>query len=288
MTKKIAIGCLIIAAALSLGACRKKAEVAGVELSVMFSAPTLSDNLITDVEYKWKTTDAFVKFDKDLNVFVHYWHKTNMLFADDYVPAVPTSKWEKGKEYTLKKRIYIPKFIDEFDPQFKGEEQLRLSAGLFNPFDRTGQSEKEILSKKLTVAPPPIGTPEIIYESGWFDLESNPDSVLKQWRWTAKEARCVVDNPKKDALLVIRGGVNLQAAKDQKITIRINDTVLDEFIAAQELFEKSYDIKKEQLGDKNEFNLIFAVDKPWIPAKVFPNSKDDRALGIQVAFIYFR
>ena len=95
---------------------------------------------------------------------------------DDYVPEIPTSKWEKGKEYTVKRRIYIPTFIDEFDPQFKGEEPLRLSVGFYNPYDRTGQSEQEVLSKKLKVVPPPIGTPEVIYESGWYDLETNPES----------------------------------------------------------------------------------------------------------------
>jgi hypothetical protein len=288
MTRKIAIFYLIAAAAVSFTACQKKTQVGGVELTVTFAEPALSDNLITDVEYKWKTTADFAGLDKDYSVFVHYWHKANMLFADDYIPEVPTSKWEKGKEYSVKRRIYIPRFIDEFDPQFKGEEQLRLSVGFFNPYDRTGQSEKEILSRKLTVVPPPIGTPEVIYESGWFDLESNPDSILKQWRWTAKDARCVIDNPKKDALLVVRGGVNLGAVKDQKITIKIDEVVLDEFVSTQELFEKSYDIKKEQLGDKSEFNLVFSVDKTWVPSKIVPNSKDERNLGIQISFIYFR
>ena len=288
MTRKIAISCLIIASVLAFSACQKKTQVGGVELTVTFAATPLTDNLITDVVYTWKTTDAFVTLDQDFNIFVHYWHKANMLFADDYVLEIPTSKWEKGKEYTVKRRIYIPKFIDEFDPQFKGEEPLRLSAGFFNPYDRTGQSEKEVLSKKLTVVPPPIGTPEVIYESGWYDLETNPDSILKQWRWTAKEARCVVDNPKRDALLVIRGGVNLQAIKDQRVTIKINDVVLDEFPAGMELFEKSYDIKKEQLGDKNEFSLVFSVDKTWVPATIVPNSKDERILGMQISFIYFR
>ena len=44
----------------------------------------------------------------------------------------------------------------------------------------------------------------------------------------------------------------------------------------------------EQLGDKNEFTLTIGVDKAWIPAKVIPNSKDDRELGCQISFIYFR
>ena len=288
MKRKMSVWLLIIAVGLTLSACKKAAPVKGVELTVTFSEPALSDNLITDVEYKWKTSDDFVKLDKDYNIFVHFWHNTNNLITDDYIPEVPTTKWEKGKEYAATRRIYIPPFIDEFDPQFKGEETLRLSAGFYNPYDRSGQSQKEVLSKKLKVLPPPLGTPEVIYENGWYDLEKDPKSVLKQWRWTAKEAKCVIDNPKKDALLMIKGGVNLQVGMDQKVIFKINDLTLDEFVVGQELFEKSYDIKKEQLGDKAEFTLTIGVDKPWVPSKLIPNAKDDRQLGCQISFIYFR
>ncbi|MGA2588028.1 MAG: hypothetical protein ABSF88_13525 [Candidatus Aminicenantales bacterium] len=288
MKRNFKVWILILAAGLLMSGCQKKTQVKGVELTVSFNEPTLSDNLITDVEYKWKTNADFVKFDKDFKVFVHFWHNDNNILSDDYVPEVATSKWEKEKEYTVKRRIYIPPFIEEFDPQFKGEETLRLSVGFFNPYDRSGQSEREVLSKKLKVLPPPLGTPDVIYESGWFDLESDPNSVLKQWRWTSKTAKCIIDNPKKDALLVIKGGVNLQAVKDQKIIFKINDLILDEFVAGKELFEKSYNLKKEQLGDKNEFSLTVGVDKSWIPAKVIPNNKDERELGCQISFIYFR
>jgi hypothetical protein len=280
---------LIVSAILVVAVgCQKKTAVKGVELSVTFSEPTLSDNLITDVEYKWKTNKDFQKLDRDYNIFVHFWHNTNMLVQDDYTPDIPTSQWEKSKEYTHKRRIHIPAFIDEFDPQFKGEATLRLSVGFANPYDRSGKAELEVLSQKLKVVPPPLGTPEVIYESGWFDLETNQDSVLKQWRWTGKEAKCVIDNPHRDALLVIKGGVNLEAVKDQKISFKINDLTLAEFIAADNVFEKSFNIKKEMLGDKDEFYLTVGVDKTFVPAKIIPNSKDERDLGIQVSLIYFR
>ena len=279
---------LILALALVLAGCQKKPTVKGVELEVKFGEPTLSDNLITDVEYKWKMTSDFQPLGRDYNIFVHFWHNTNNILQDDFIPDIPTSKWEKGKEYAFKRRIYIPAFIDEFDPQFKGEETLRLSVGFFNPYDRSGNSEREILSKKLKVVPPPIGTPEVIYESGWYDEETNADSPLKKWRWTAKEAKCVIDNPRRDALLVIKGGVNLDAVKDQKVVFKINDTVLDEFTEPSGLFEKSYTIKKGQAGDKDEFTLTIAVDRTWTPAKIVPGSKDERELGAQISFIYFR
>jgi len=111
---------------------------------------------------------------------------------------------------------------------------------------------------------------------------------LKQWRWTTKEARCIIDNPHRGALLVIRGGVNLEALPEQKVIFKINDQVLDEFIPEESHFERSYNIKKEMLGDKDEFVLTIATDKTFIPAQVIPNSQDKRELGLQISFVYFR
>ena len=288
MNRKLLFVGVVLVASLAAVSCQKKTQVKGVDLNVSFSEAVLSDNLMTDVTYKWKTGSDFKPFDRDYTVFVHFWHDSNLIVQDDYSPDVPTSKWEKNKEYTVKRRLFIPAFIDEFDPQFKGEETLRLSAGFYNPFDRTGKSQREVLSKKLKVLPPPLGTPEVIYESGWYGVEVDRDTPLKQWRWMGKEGKCIVDNPKRDALLVIRGGAFLEAVKNQKITLKINDLVLDEFIVEQGLFEKSYSIKKEQLGDKDEFTLTIGVGKTFIPAQAMAGSKDDRELGLQVALIYFR
>jgi hypothetical protein len=225
---------------------------------------------------------------KDYNVFVHFWHKDNMLFQDDHLLDIPTSQWQPGKSYAYTRRIYIPTFIDEFDPQFSGAEQLKLSVGFYSPLDRTGKSKSEILKDVIKVVPPPPGTPEIIYESGWYDLEINPEAFLKQWRWTAKEARCVVDNPHRDALLVIRGGLNKDLLTDQKVILKINDQVLDEFIPPDSTFEKFYNVKKEMLGAKDEFYLLVATDQSFVPSKKIPGSKDERELGLQVSFLYFR
>jgi len=268
--------------------CQKKAQIKGIELAVDFSEKPLTDNLITEIQYMWKTTGDFVKTSKDYTIFVHFWHGNNLLFQDDHTPSVPTSKWEPGKEYTYQRRIYIPSFIDEFDPEFKGEEMLKLVVGFYNPFDRSGESKREVLSRKLKVLPPPADVPEIIYETGWHDLEVDPGAPLKQWRWTAREARCVGDNPRRDALLVIKGAVNKDSFPDQKVIFKINDLILDEFIPDESVFEKTYNIKKEMLGDKDEFYLVITTDQTFIPAKIYPQSKDERELGLQISFIYFR
>lgn len=288
MKRKVLALLLMGIMAAAFFSCKKKAQVKGVSLHVEFSESTLSDHLITDMEYRWKTDDAFVKLSQDYNVFVHFWHKNNLLFQDDHFPQIPTSQWEPDKEYTYSRRIYIPHFIDEFDPEFKGEETLRLSVGFYSPYDRTGKSKREVLEKKLEVFPPPPDTPEVIYEEGWYDLEIDPRAFLKQWRWTAKEARCIIDNPYRDALLVIRGGVNLEALENQKVIFKINNLILDEFIPEESNFEKSYNIKKEMLGQDDEFYLTVTTDQTFIPAQVLPESKDKRELGIQISFIYFK
>lgn len=280
----LGVGLLVLASL----ACQKKAQVKGVELTVNFADKTLTDNLITDIQYDWKTNADYPKAGKDMTVFVHFWHGSNLLFQDDHVPPLPISQWEPSQEYKYTRRIYIPSFIDEFDPTFKGDETLRLSVGLYNPYDRTGGQQREVMTTKLKVVPPPPDIPEIVYEKGWYDQEIDPNAPLKKWRWVGAEARCIVGNPRRDGLLVIRGGVNKEIIPDQKIIFKINDMVLDEFIPDQITFEKSYTVKKEMLGEKDEFILTVAVDKTFIPSKVFPQNKDERELGCQISFIYFR
>lgn len=288
MSRKILTLCLVLIVAISVIGCKKKTVINGLELEILFSEENLSDNLVTDLQYKWKTSSEFVKLNQDFNVFVHFWHKNNLLFQDDHNPEVPVSQWEPEKEYTYTRRIYIPTFIDEFDPNFRGEDSLRLSAGFASPDDTTGDSKQEILVEKLKVFPPPLDTPEVIYEEGWYDLEINPDAYLKQWRWTSQKARCIIDNPHRDALLIIKGGINANAFESQTIIFKINDLTLDEFVPEGGIFEKSYSIKKEMLGDKEEFYLTIETDKFFIPAKLSSETTDDRILGLQVSFIYFR
>jgi len=268
--------------------CKQKTNMKGLDLEVTFSEEELSDNLMTDMKCLWETNSEFEGMRRDYNVFVHFWHGDNLLFQADYFPDIPTSKWEPNKEYKFTQRIYIPVFIDEFDPDFKGQETLRISVGFYSPYDKTGESEKLILDQKLKVSPPPLDTPQVIYMDGWYDLEMNPDYHFKSWRWTAKQAKCIIDNPHRDALLIIRGEVNKNAVEDQKVIFKIDETILDEFVPEHPIFEKTYQINKEKLGEDDDFYLAIATDKTFSPVELFPESTDERELGIKISFIYFR
>ncbi|MGB2765455.1 MAG: hypothetical protein WBC20_13720 [Candidatus Aminicenantaceae bacterium] len=263
-------------------------RIKGVDIEVKFSETTLTDNLYVDIQYKWKTKSNFLKMDIDYIIFVHFWHRSNLIVHDGHRPEIPTSLWEPDKEYTYSRKIYIPAFIDALDPEFKGEETLELSIGFSSPYDGPGDSMKKILVKKLKFVPPPPDIPKIIYGDGWYDLEINPETLLKRWRWTGKEARCIIDNPKQDALLVIKGGVNKEIFHDQKVIFKIKNVILDEFTPEGNYFQRSFKIKKEILGEAEKFDLVISIDKTFIPAKVILRSKDERELGIQISFIYFR
>ena len=53
-------------------ACKEKAQVKGIELNVTFAEEELSDHLITDTMFGWKTDTDFQKMNQDLKVFVHF------------------------------------------------------------------------------------------------------------------------------------------------------------------------------------------------------------------------
>ncbi len=278
----------VLTIAVVIVGCRQDSPVRGIEVEVSFSDTPLTDKLYTEIQYTWRMKRNFKKINQNLVAFVHFWHGSNLIFHDNHRPEIPVSTWEPGHEYSYTRRIYIPLFIDAFDPEFKGTETLKLSIGLSFPEDKAGKPLKKVYEKKLKVYPPPDDIPQIIYEEGWFDFEIDPESYLKRWRWTAKEARCVVDNPHRDALLVIKGGVEKVILHDQKVIFRINDRILEEFIPGRDRFEKFYRIDKEILGEKEQFSLIISTDKTFIPARVNPDSKDMRELGVKVSFIYFR
>lgn len=286
--RKHSLFLLLIAVVSFTLCCREKNPLRGVELEVGFSESPLTDRLFTDVRYTWRTQKAFKGMEEDATAFVHFWHRSNLILHDNHRPETPTSQWEVGNEYAYSRRIYIPPFIDAMDPEFGGAETLRLSIG-FAIRREDGRTElRKVVEKKVKVFPPPPDTPEIVYGNGWYDHEVDPETHLKRWRWTSREARCIIGNPGRDAQLVIRGGVNKEVFKDQRVIFRIDGWLLDELVPPGAQFERSYRIKKEMLGEGDRWSLVITTDKTFVPAAVIAGSQDGRELGVQVSFIYFR
>ena len=271
--------------------CSKKIDRKGVDLKLTLSPETITDSLYLKMDYEFKTASDFKKFSNDYSIFVHFWrvNSKEMLLQDDHLPLKKVSDWVANDRINYSRVLFIPQFLNEFDVDFEGYEELRLTVGLYNPKDQ-GKSIV-LFEKKINIQPASINAPEIVYDEGWNEIETNvnaKDNFDKSWRWTTSKSVCIIENPKQECTLIIKGGVNKTAFQDQKLTIKINDALLDEFIPDEVNFSREYTVNPQMMGSGDEFSLKIETDKVFIPANVFPNSTDNRELGTQIFFIYFR
>lgn len=292
MKIKVAI-ILILTLFLSIS-CGKKTENKGIKLKLEILPKTITDCLYTKINYNYNFTEKFSVLKTDYTVFVHLWRLKNkeMLLQDDHIPEINTSKWKKGEKVEYSREIFIPKFLDEIDIDFEGYEEIKLTVGLYDP----KKPDKKIIlySKAFNIQPASVTAPEIVYSEGWNNIETNieiknPDE--RKWRWTTRKAICIIENPKKESVLIINGGVDKLKFKDQKIIIKINDKMLNkefEFIPETAKFKKKYIISPEQMGNDYEFKLTIETNKTFVPSTINPDTNDNRELGIQIYFLYFR
>ncbi|MCU0237560.1 MAG: hypothetical protein MUC72_10820 [Acidobacteria bacterium] len=271
--------------------CGKKTDRMGIDLAMTLAPETVTDSLFFKMDYEFKTDAAFKKLATDYSVFVHFWrlNSKEMLLQDDHLPVKNTGGWTASDRIRYSRVVFIPQFLNEFDVDFEGYEEMKLTIGLYNP--KTQEEPIVLFEKKINIQPASINAPEIVYDEGWNEIETDvnaKDPFGKSWRWTTARSVCIIENPKKECTLIIKGGVNKTVFQDQKLTFKINETPLDEFIPAEDNYSREYTVTPEMMGAGDEFSLRFECDKVFSPEKVFPNSKDNRELGTQIFFIYFR
>lgn len=283
----------ILPIALLVSFCGKKVDRQGIDLQLKLTPASITDSLYLKMDYEFKTAKDFKKLNSDYSVFVHFWrvNSKEMLLQDDHMPLKKTSAWGQNEQLKYSRVLFIPQFLNEFDIDFEGYEEIKLTVGLYK-LKSSGKEKPLILfEKKINIQPASFNAPEIVYDEGWNGLETDvnaKDSFHRSWRWTMAKAVCIIENPKKECTLIIKGGVNKTALPDQKVTLKINDSLLEEFIPTDSLFSREYTISPEQMGAGDEFSLKIETDKVFVPAKVFPGSNDNRELSMQIYFIYFR
>jgi hypothetical protein len=275
-----------------MSSCGTTPEFKGVDLKLEILPDTVTDFLYVKMNYEFDVKDEFPGLDDDYRIFVHFWRlKTkDMLLGDDHSPEKPFSQWKTGDSVKYSRVVFIPEFLDEFDIDFEGYEEIRLTIGLYNPAQE--KETKAILYQKvLNVESASLNAPELVYDEGWNQPEHDPkikNPKEQSWRWTKKAAVCIVQNPRKESLLIIRGGVDKSKIADQKVIFKINDQVLEEFIPETAKFAKEYVIAPEKMGSEDEFKLTIETDKTFIPSELDEKINDDRELGVQIFFFYFR
>lgn len=292
MKKRIMGIILLLAAVLVfLSVCGKDADKKGVELNLTLLPETITDSLYVKMSYQIALSDEFEGLSEDYRIFVHFWRVKNkeMLLVDDHQPEKKIAEWKKGDKISYSRVVFIPRFLDEFDIDFEGYEVVKLTAGLYSP--KIEGSKIILFQEALNIQSASLNAPEIVYDEGWHQSETDlkiKDKDERTWRWTAKKAVCIIENPKKDCLLKIRGGVDKAKFEDQKVIFKINEKVLEEFIPETSKFAKEFIVTPDMTGIEDEFRLTIETDKTFVPSALNPDVDDDRELGVQVFFLYFR
>lgn len=245
------------------------------------------------MDYSYKLDKNFSGLGKEYKIFTHLWRPLSkeMLLVDDHMPLTPTTQWKAGETIRYSRTFFIPQFLDEFDIDFVGYEDIELSVGFYNPDPASTEKKIILFEKKIQIQPASVNAPDIVYNEGWEELETNntiTDPFQRKWRWTNLSGNCTIDNPKKTSTLILKCGVPKAYIPDQKVTIRINEQIIEEFIPDINFIEREYTITPEMMGTGEEFLLKVEADKTFVPSKVITDSRDNRELGIQVFFLYFR
>ncbi|MCP5048595.1 MAG: radical SAM protein [bacterium] len=142
---------------------------------------------------------------------------------------------------------------------------------------------------------PPIKVPVLnplglVYQKGWYPAETdgnidNPD--CQNWRWTNGRAICQLEKPERDALLTVRGQVNKAVVKNQGITIKLNDTLLDHFTPGTSFFFREFVIQPQMTRSAGTLFLTLETDKTFIPSALDSGTGDNRVLGMQIHHLFF-
>ncbi len=281
----------LILALVFVSACGEKTDTKGVNLNLNLLPETITDSLYVKMNYEFTLSEKFRGLNDDYWVFVHFWRIKNkeMLLVDDHQPEKKLSNWKKGDKISYSRVLFIPRFLDEFDIDFEGYEVIKLSVGIYNP--KVDDSKILLFQKSINIQSASSIAPEVVYDEGWYQSETDLNLKNKDertWRWTSKKAVCIIENPRKECLLKIIGGVDKAKFEDQKIILKINDKILEEFIPETSKFSKEYVITPSIMGIEDEFRFTIETDKTFIPSALNPEVNDDRELGVQVFFLYFR
>lgn len=301
---------IFIVITLMLFSCGTKNNTKGIDFELTISPKivsydnadvlTLTDKLYIKMNFKYSLNEKFNTLADDYIVFVHFWRKKQdkMLLNFDHSlksqGVKETSSWKQGDVIKYSQKVYIPKFLDDYDAEFDGFEKINLTIGLHKPNSSNGKII--LFHKELRVEAEESHAPAINYQDGWHDIETNPKGKknYRKWQWTKGKATCIIDNKNyessnpKNYSLIIRGGVSKDILKDQSVIFKINGKEIDKFIPKGEFFDKEYTITPAQMGTDYMFTLTITTDMFFMPSKLDPDSKDNRELGMQIYYIYFR
>ena len=265
-------------------ACGEKSGLKGLVINQEFGDRILTDNLVTELKAKFITTPAFSPPDKGARLMVELDWQGKILFREELKPDFPPDLWQPDRVYEARKFLFIPPFLNRFDPEKASGAKVNFSLIL----EDAGRKEPLILlSRKLKILPCPEEVPDVVYLDGWVMVRSNQRETGYQGYelWMGPEAVCLLKNPGKTARLMIIGKSSFE---ENTVSIFIDGSQLDEFKAGAEEFQKIYTVEVPDPSKQPEVKLTITCDKFIKLSQINPAQSDERAVSLRIKKIYFR
>ena len=159
--------------------------------------------------------------------------------------------------------------------------------------DTNGFDRGSLTLDALPDGVPRRSNPRLVYASGWYPVESDPEAPEAMWRWTKQIATLSFANPNADAAIYLdyTARPEVFARAPQTVTVRAGDQVLQSFVAnAAGRRLRRIPLTTTVLGTEDRIDIHIDVDRTFVPANLPSGGADRRALGIQVyhAFVVLR
>ncbi|MBC7349400.1 MAG: hypothetical protein H5U05_05450 [Candidatus Aminicenantes bacterium] len=268
----------------SLIACGKKPPLKGLAINASFSDRVLTDDLVTRLKVKYITTAGFQPLGQDYRIVAVALWQGKILFRESLDPEIPASRWQANRVYETEKFIYFPRVIDRFKPKTAAGIKIGFSILMEN----SGGAEPLVLySRKIKLLPCPPEAPEVIFLEGWEKIDrprvGGPEQSYELW--TGSRAVCLLENPGRAALLMVRGR---NPQESLTVSLFLEDGLLDEFTLPPGPFQKVYSLGPFSSETDPELKLTLAVNKTLPLNQVYPDLNDDRSAGLRIEKVYFR
>jgi len=241
-----------------------------------------------DLTYRFQPSEAI---DGDYRVFVHAVDTDGtVMWTDDHDPPTPTSAWKPGETIEYRHTVFVPIYPYLGEARFliglhRGNERLPLATSAPEP-DPNDDRAYQVATLQLL---PQAETIFLIYGSGWHPAEYAAGDPTRGWQWTEKSALVTFRNPRQDVTLYLQydGRPDIFGDMPQNLAVVVEGQPVETFaVDSREPTLRLLTIPAARLGSDDMVELRLDLDKTFVPAKISPDSVDDRELGIRVYHVF--
>lgn len=122
----------------------------------------------------------------------------------------------------------------------------------------------------------------VLFTDGWYNTETADGS---SWRWTQQVATLTFPNPRTGVVLSLdyNARADLFEESPRTLTISVGDQVVRSLtLDSRGRRQIKVLLPAPTLGRQDRAEVRIAVDRPFVPANLNPDSLDTRELGVQV------